>query len=280
MKIILSRKGFDSANGYYPSPIIDGRPLSLPIPDQQDKIKYSNLIFNNKSYLQIMAELGMRNYNSQSTCHFDPDLVFNALPDRISNHNWRGTLGQIKQAQKHLENQGVGVGDIFLFFGWFKEAEYVNNKLSYKKNSKYPNGFNLIYGYLEIGEIIKTATQDTISILKSYPWLENHPHFSREGVRKLDSNTIYIGAEKFALRQNQAGFGILPFSEKLILTKAGESRSRWDLDRLKRLQELPITYHKPESWQKNYFKSASIGQEFVIEKDKQAEKWAKELIKN
>lgn len=32
MKLILSRKGFDSAAGKCPSPIIDGRPLSLPIP--------------------------------------------------------------------------------------------------------------------------------------------------------------------------------------------------------------------------------------------------------
>lgn len=280
MKIILSRKGFDAANGHYPSPIIDGRPLSLPIPDQQDKIKYSDIVFNNKNYLQIMTALGMRNYNSQSTCHFDPDLVFSALSHKTSKDSWRGTLGQMKQAQKHLENQGVGIGDLFLFFGWFKEAEYINNKLSYKKNSKYPNGFHLIYGYLEIGEIIKTATKDTGSILKSYPWLENHPHFSREDVRKLDSNTIYIGAEKFALRQNQAGFGILPFSEKLILTKAYESRSRWDLEKLRQLEGLSISYHSEKSWHKDYFQSAPIGQEFVIEKDKQAEKWAKELIKD
>ena len=33
MKLILSRKGFDSANGGCPSPILDGRLCSLPIPD-------------------------------------------------------------------------------------------------------------------------------------------------------------------------------------------------------------------------------------------------------
>lgn len=279
MKIILSRKGFDSANGFYSSPIINGTPLSLPIPDQQDKIKYSNLSFNNKSYLQIMTELRMRHYNANSTCHFDPDLACNTLSGRKLDNYWRGTLGQMKQAQKHLENQSIGVGDLFLFFGWFKEAEYINGKLSYKKDLKYPDGFHLIYGYLEISEIIKTASQDAASLLKSRHWLKNHPHLSREDVIKLDSNTIYIGTEKLALRQNQAGFGILPFSEKLILTKAYESRSRWDLEKLKQLEGLSISYHSEESWHEDYFQSAPIGQEFVIEEHDKAKSWAAELLK-
>jgi hypothetical protein len=32
MKIVFSRKGLDSGAGGFPSPIIDGRPISLPIP--------------------------------------------------------------------------------------------------------------------------------------------------------------------------------------------------------------------------------------------------------
>jgi hypothetical protein len=35
VKLILSRKGFDSAAGGVPSPLIDGRPVSLPIPTRQ-----------------------------------------------------------------------------------------------------------------------------------------------------------------------------------------------------------------------------------------------------
>ena len=45
MKVILSRKGFDSENGAYPSPILpNGQMISLPIPDQNmDDIKYSDV---------------------------------------------------------------------------------------------------------------------------------------------------------------------------------------------------------------------------------------------
>ena len=35
MKIVFSRKGFDSAAGKVPSPIINGVPISLPIPTER-----------------------------------------------------------------------------------------------------------------------------------------------------------------------------------------------------------------------------------------------------
>ncbi|MGH6672610.1 MAG: hypothetical protein ACRECV_11660 [Xanthobacteraceae bacterium] len=35
MKITFSRKGFDSAAGKAPSPIIEGEPISLPIPTRR-----------------------------------------------------------------------------------------------------------------------------------------------------------------------------------------------------------------------------------------------------
>ena len=41
MKIILSRKGFDSGYGGCPNPILpDGTLLSLPIPSRNEKVKY------------------------------------------------------------------------------------------------------------------------------------------------------------------------------------------------------------------------------------------------
>ena len=45
MKIIFSRKGFDSVSGRVPSPILpDGRLLSLPIPDKGSSIRYDDLL--------------------------------------------------------------------------------------------------------------------------------------------------------------------------------------------------------------------------------------------
>lgn len=44
MRIIFSRKGFDSAAGKAPSPILDGRPLSLPIPMTRRSTTNHNLL--------------------------------------------------------------------------------------------------------------------------------------------------------------------------------------------------------------------------------------------
>jgi hypothetical protein len=41
MRVIFSRKGFDSAAGKFPSPIIEGEPISLPIPtERRSKTSY------------------------------------------------------------------------------------------------------------------------------------------------------------------------------------------------------------------------------------------------
>jgi len=150
MRVILSRKGFDSTIGGYPSPIINGTPFSLPIPDSEDEIRYSDLRFNGKNYLEIMQGLGIETYlegglrkplNENSACHLDPDLRFDIPDNRICPNDWKGSLGQISQAQRHLENQGVGIGDLFLFFGWFRETENKDGKIIYKRNLEYPNGF-------------------------------------------------------------------------------------------------------------------------------------------
>jgi hypothetical protein len=58
MNVILSRKGFDSQYGGYPSPVLpDGRMISLPIP-LTDKIEYKNLrVDENLSYFDLMKQM-------------------------------------------------------------------------------------------------------------------------------------------------------------------------------------------------------------------------------
>ena len=50
MKIILSRKGFDSQNGKAPSPIMpNGDLISMPIPTE-DKDRYQDLIYQGHGF--------------------------------------------------------------------------------------------------------------------------------------------------------------------------------------------------------------------------------------
>lgn len=127
MRIILSRKGFDSASGGGPSPIVAGRPVSLPIPDNSgaSRTTYAALGLG-----QEVAKASRGRLSAESLCHHDPMF----LPDG------RAILGQCGAAQTHLAGNGVREGDLFLFFGLFKA-----------ENAK-PH--HRIFGYLQIGERI------------------------------------------------------------------------------------------------------------------------------
>lgn len=71
MKIILSRKGFDSTNGGIVSPIFeDGTMISFPIPSN-DIDTYDSLCYNGTKYSQILHDL---RYKGGDHCHLDPDL--------------------------------------------------------------------------------------------------------------------------------------------------------------------------------------------------------------
>lgn len=57
MKVILSRKGFDSANGGIVSPIFeDGTMISFPIPSN-DTDTYNSLEYSGTSYSKILSDL-------------------------------------------------------------------------------------------------------------------------------------------------------------------------------------------------------------------------------
>jgi hypothetical protein len=130
MKIILSRKGFDSGNGKFSSMILpSGALLSLPIPYPGDKRRFSELTYEGTTVLDLMHYVGMTEFNSESKCHLDPDIKRDLLKRP---NGWRGAFGQMGGAQGHLENNRVDIGELFLFFGWFKKTGKDNRgKLTY-----------------------------------------------------------------------------------------------------------------------------------------------------
>ena len=62
--------------------------------------------------------------------HLDPDLQEQARP---RGPGWLPLFGQVDSAQSHLENCGVGIGDLFLFFGWFRRTIRVNGHLMFDR---------------------------------------------------------------------------------------------------------------------------------------------------
>ncbi|MBU1004624.1 MAG: hypothetical protein KJ561_02240 [Nanoarchaeota archaeon] len=278
MKVILSRKGFDSKNGGYASPILpDGRLISLPIP-VDDKVKYSELrLDNNQSYFDLMKPLrpkikyGKEKYEltKGTECHLDPDIYANIIERK---KEWKPCFGQIDNAQSHLDNQGVKAGDLFLFFGWFRQTILKNERLCFDKSAP---DLHILFGYLQIGEKIQVNNKTAIP-----EWMKYHPHAMDEDRRKNATNTIYVARNKLSWDENISGAGVFKFNNDLVLTKKGCSRTKWDLPDF--FRKVKISYHSEKSWKpEGYFKSVDIGQEFVIEDNNEVVvDWAKSLIKN
>jgi hypothetical protein len=272
MKVIFSRKGFDSSYGGYPSPILpDGRMVSLPIP-LDDDIKYSDLMIGRSTYYDLMSVLKPKikckgkwlDLTEETRCHLDPDIHREAIerePD------WKSCFGQIDAAQSHLENQGVAADDLFLFFGWFRKTRYHSGRLEYDPAER---DMHAIFGYFQIGEIKKVKLGFTVP-----NWMAYHPHATGSRLNKRN-NTIYIARDRLSWDSSTPGSGRLMFHDDLVLTKKGLSRSKWSLPYF--FEDSEISYHSKNSWKADYFQSAAIGQEFVIKENKTIEEWCKRLI--
>ena len=192
-RVILSRKGFDSKYGGRPSPIFKNDDIfSLPIPQNgKSPKKYHELKFNGISGTQALKEVSATQVTSEDFCHYDP-----ALNDKI------GLFGQAGSAQSELKNNDVGIGDLFLFFGWFKKTE--NPKIDIHK----------IFGWLQIEEILEGDKQIS-NFLKKYNF--SHPHDPK--YRKYKNNTIYVSRKNFGLFKK--------FSKKLVLSAPNHKKSMW-----------------------------------------------------
>jgi hypothetical protein len=173
----------------------------------------------------------------------------------------------VEAAQKHLQNQNVSIGDIFLFFGWFRQTQIINGKYSYKTGSP---DLHLIYGYLQIGRIYTYGT--------TFPdYASHHPH-TRERLLTLPSNCIYVANDTLTFDETLPGADNLRFKDNLVLTKKGMTRSKWELPDF--FKKLDISYHTKDSFRESYFQSAAKGQEFVVSADNDLIEWAKELLVN
>lgn len=171
MKLILSRKGFDSAAGGCPSPIVDGRPLSMPIPASGS----STTTYADLGLGEIVERITRGRISGASLCHHDPMF-----------HDGECLLGQCGAAQSHLARHGIGPGDVFLFFGLFADPDTGERH-------------HRIFGYLKV----RSATP--VSAMAGEERAElvalRHPHLLD---RRVTNDVIYRGEGAAAKRADIA----------------------------------------------------------------------------
>lgn len=267
MKVVLSRKGFDSSIGGHASPILpDGKMVSLPIPSSHDTLRYEDVLTRaGMTCTQLLRELHSNADLTGKGAHLDPDLSASSLSHRP--RGWRPSLGQNNQAASHLQDQEVGLGDLFLFYGWFKRTIRSGDRLRFEADSS----SHTIFGYLEISEVYRTLNNMALP-----SWMSSHLHCALHRVNNRH-NMIYVATDRLSWNRSLPGAGLFDYSQRQVLTAPGRSRSKWSLDPAV-FGDANISYHSANAWRAGYFQSYSRGQEYVIQDTANVERWAQDLV--
>lgn len=267
MKVVLSRKGFDSANGGIVSPIFeDGTMISFPIPSN-DTDTYDSLEYSGETYSKILSDL---KYKGEDRCHVDPDLDVTRRIKKIP--GWIPAFGQIDSAASYLKNIGIKEGDLFLFFGNFHKVKLIDGAYTYcKKSGDFycDKDLQVIWGYLQVGKIIDSPEeQETL-------WW--HPHSCKSRTANK-TNLIFTASEKLSFDTDKPGAGLLTFDEKRVLTAKGCNKATWKMNRVYDVNHVLAN-------RKNMAKDASQGiyyagiwQELGLQESEECEQWAKTII--
>lgn len=280
MKLILSRKGFDSSAGGVPSPILpDGRLLSLPIPDGNSAITYGDITCDGTALGTLVPQLTGGRLQARNGAHIDPDLVHDSLP---RGPGWRPIFGQMGQAQGHLRNNKVGPGDLFLFFGLFRRVDMRHGAYKWTANAR---PIHAIWGWLQVEEVL--PVEDARA--RGYTWAEYHPHFC---LHAKTNNVVYLAGRRLHVDGAEAplpGAGVFHhYSPTRQLTARHANRpSLWELPGWFHPghERPPLTYHADmQRWnrqgERTELRAAARGQEFVLDCQEypEAAEWARGLI--
>ena len=149
---MLSRKGFDSVAGKGASPVLlDGRMVSMPIPEprptQGAGLTYEETLVPGDD---VMSFAWSSDASVASSAPAQQDRLTLILTYSLA-HDLGGRVGVPRSARptprpSHLRNQGVGAGDLFLFFGLF--VPLTPGGLRRKE------WFHSLFGYLQVDVVI------------------------------------------------------------------------------------------------------------------------------
>lgn len=296
-RLIISRKGLDTGEkgGRARSPILDDRLYSLPIPNEANSrrvarvaggpepLTYGDICLESVDTGELVNELTNGRLNAASGVHLDPDLRRGAYKRQ---RGWRPLFGQADNAQQQLENEEVGPGDLFLFFGIFQRIKETDRGYRYDSHEPW---LHVLWGWLQIGEVYKPSRGDKVG-----NWAQYHDHVKYADSYKKN-NTLYVASKQLDLGYGLVVPGAGVFStleDELILTKPEQRRAsdwrlpRWFYPFFRGRERRPLTgFPTCEHWKYDrdwaYASRRTYGQEFVLHLNQypEARKWLRDLFR-
>jgi hypothetical protein len=217
MKIVFSRKGFDSQYGGIPNAVLpDGTLVSFPIEDKKSIITAEGVRRGGHTVGEMVEQLTGGRISRTYRAHLDPDLDAASYPRRPG---WRPVLGQTGSSLAHLRNQRVTVGDLFLFFGWYQPVERVASRWGYVRGVP---PVHVLWGWLHVGATYAHTDVQADAV----EWLAYHPHLQRSARKQ---HTLFAASDALHVDGRRVpGGGYFPvFSPRRVLSAPGENMSVW-----------------------------------------------------
>jgi hypothetical protein len=115
---------------------------------------------------KLVEQMTKGRIGASNFCHEDPMF-----------QDGRWAFGQTGPAQSHLERNGVGVGDVFLFFGLFSSIE---------RHDRH----HRIFGYMEVDAVRRLGYRPSKAD-NPEGFVRRHPHTIGEW---NENNTLYLGS--------------------------------------------------------------------------------------
>lgn len=202
MKVIFSRKGFDSSYGGYPSIILPeemgSKMISFPIPEagtrekNKETGKYENITsvgirgmgaedikyMLDDSPIFSLGEILIDNLKLKDDEIKNPangskktkivDSIFHYDPQiqKIVDGNDYAAFGQSGAAAGHLLNQEIRRGDVFLFFGTFRPTEIKKDGDKKTINYTKEKDFHALWGYMIVDDIFLIDAKNSSTLKK------------------------------------------------------------------------------------------------------------------
>ena len=165
----------------------------------------------------------------------------------------RCAFGQTAAAQGHLAKHGVGVGDVFLFFGLFANLDGSDRH-------------HRFFGHMTV-ETIKALGKQATALDQPAGFTRRHPHTL--GVWN-ENNTLYLGRGQVTRTADEA----------LRLSRPNKPVSCWRVPPW--LCSVGLTYHaRPDRWDGlDTLNVVARGQEFVCDvgdRD-EAHRWLNQIL--
>jgi hypothetical protein len=257
-RIVLSRKGFDSSAGGCASPILNGEMISLPIPEHNSlsrtaqaagKCPEKHLTYRDleatqgKSVAKLVAQLTKGKIKPTDCVHLDPDI--RPALRYTKDAQLPLTYGQDNGSQTELSD--LRVGDLFLFFGWFRDiCQFVPGSFRFATDGV---DVHAIWGWLQIAERLDLPSNSS----RAQAIASHHPHISHPANR--NPNCLYVAGENLTFFQGYGGAGTfskfhdgLRLSDKQTnLRSRKRLRSNWRLPAF--FKTIHMTHHSLSDWE-------------------------------